>query len=82
MKLAPTTTAADLVGYFAKFGPITKAVVITDKVTGESRGFGFVTFADTEAFEGDLLKVCHFLNGRKVSVKPANLHTRSRVIRF
>ena len=31
---------------FAQFGEITKCMVITDRETGRSRGFGFVTFAD------------------------------------
>ena len=31
---------------FEQFGPVTEAVVITDRDTGQSRGFGFVTFAN------------------------------------
>lgn len=33
---------------FASFGEITEAKVITDRDTGRSRGFGFVTFAQNE----------------------------------
>jgi RNA recognition motif-containing protein len=33
---------------FAKFGEITRATVIKDRVTGKSRGFGFVEMADDE----------------------------------
>ena len=32
---------------FSKFGEITDARVITDRATGRSRGFGFVTFENT-----------------------------------
>lgn len=31
---------------FAEYGEITEAKVITDRESGRSRGFGFVTFAD------------------------------------
>jgi len=34
---------------FERFGEITEAKVITDRETGRSRGFGFVTFAEEEA---------------------------------
>ncbi|MBI5509909.1 MAG: RNA-binding protein [Deltaproteobacteria bacterium] len=34
---------------FARFGEITEAKVITDRDTGRSRGFGFVTFTDENA---------------------------------
>jgi RNA recognition motif-containing protein len=31
---------------FASFGEVVEAVVVKDRETGRSRGFGFVTFAD------------------------------------
>lgn len=34
---------------FAPYGEITEATVITDRETGRSRGFGFVTFANDES---------------------------------
>lgn len=34
---------------FTPMGEIVEAVVITDRATGRSRGFGFVTFADEAA---------------------------------
>ncbi|KAL9254416.1 putative RNA-binding protein ARP1 [Drosera capensis] len=35
--------------YFEQFGEILEAVVITDKNTGRSKGYGFVTFKEPEA---------------------------------
>ena len=35
-------------GAFSRFGEIAEAKVITDRETGRSRGFGFVTFANDE----------------------------------
>ncbi len=42
------TTDDGLRQAFASFGEITEAKVITDRDTGRSRGFGFVTFAQEE----------------------------------
>ena len=43
------TTSESLREAFAKFGEITDAVVVTDRDTGRSRGFGFVTFTEESA---------------------------------
>lgn len=34
---------------FEKFGVVEESIVIEDRESGRSRGFGFVTFADDEA---------------------------------
>jgi RNA recognition motif-containing protein len=37
---------------FAEFGEVTSATIINDKVTGESKGFGFVEMAnDSQALD-------------------------------
>jgi len=41
------TDDAGLRSAFEEFGEVTDAKVITDRDTGRSRGFGFVTFSDT-----------------------------------
>mmetsp|Transcript_7707 Transcript_7707/g.16885 ORF Transcript_7707/g.16885 Transcript_7707/m.16885 type:complete len:531 (-) Transcript_7707:121-1713(-) len=46
--LAPSTTDETLVAYFQQFGEV-ECVVMMDKFTGRSRGFGFATFANAEA---------------------------------
>jgi RNA recognition motif-containing protein len=44
-----TTTADELKTAFGEFGEITDAVIISDKRTDRSKGFGFVEFADEAA---------------------------------
>jgi len=39
----------DLRGYFTPYGEVTSARVISDKTTGQSRGFGFVEMRDDAA---------------------------------
>ena len=39
----------DLREFFAEYGEVASAKVITDKFTGKSRGFGFVEMNDEEA---------------------------------
>ena len=34
---------------FSQFGEVTEAVIISDRMTGRSKGFGFVTFTTEEA---------------------------------
>lgn len=45
------TTAADLRRWFAPFGDVVDAIVVADRGTGRSRGFGFVSFGSPAAAE-------------------------------
>lgn len=47
---------------FAPYGEVTEASVISDKYSGRSKGFGFVTFADNAAAE----KAMAELNGKEI----------------
>jgi len=47
--LSWNTDSESLRNRFSKFGTILDAVVIRDRETGRSRGFGFVTFEDDES---------------------------------
>jgi cold-inducible RNA-binding protein len=66
------TGDAELASAMAAFGDVTDAKVITDKETGRSRGFGFVTFASedsaTQAVSAQTLEV----GGRTVRIDSAN----------
>ncbi len=44
--LSDSTTSANLRAHFEPFGPIIEAVVITDRDSGRTRNFGFVTMLD------------------------------------
>lgn len=50
----------DLKELFAAFGEVTEVAIITDKFSGRSKGFGFVTFAAKESAE----KAIAELNGK------------------
>jgi RNA recognition motif-containing protein len=47
---------------FSPYGEISEAIVISDRYTGRSRGFGFVTFNDDEAAD----KAIEALNGTEL----------------
>ncbi|HVV17308.1 MAG TPA: hypothetical protein VHH90_08905 [Polyangia bacterium] len=47
--LGPQTTAADLRAFFAKFGEVVEAIVVPNRSTGQSRGFGFVSYPSSAA---------------------------------
>jgi RNA recognition motif-containing protein len=39
----------DLKGFFTPYGEVTSARIINDRMTGKSRGFGFVEMSDDKA---------------------------------
>lgn len=56
------TTSDQLREIFAKVGQVAEANVVTDRMTGRSRGFGFVEMATDE----DAKKAINELNGTEV----------------
>ena len=65
-------TADDLKALFAGAGSVTDAAVISDKMTGRSRGFGFVTMgSDEEAKKAIEMFNQADLKGRKINVNIA-----------
>jgi len=67
--LTHKTTTQHLRDKFGRFGSIVDAVVLRWP-DGRSRGFGYVTFADSSA-AASVLKETHSLSGREVDVKRA-----------
>mmetsp|Transcript_74258 Transcript_74258/g.131319 ORF Transcript_74258/g.131319 Transcript_74258/m.131319 type:complete len:194 (+) Transcript_74258:48-629(+) len=49
--LPQEATNDTLTEYFGKFGTITDVVVMTDRETGRSRGFGFVSFDNNDSVD-------------------------------
>jgi cold-inducible RNA-binding protein len=70
--LAWATDDHGLKAAFESFGGVTEAKVITDRMTGRSRGFGFVTFETSEAASEALSFDGQMLDGRTVRVDKAN----------
>ncbi len=64
---------------FAPHGEIEEAVVISDRDTGRSRGFGFVTFEDDEAADKAVAALNGTeLDGRTIRVDVAQAKERNR----
>ena len=62
----------DLRGFFTGFGEVTSAKVITDKFTGQSKGFGFVEMPDTEAAQKAIAELHNgTVDGRTIKVMEA-----------
>ncbi|MBN3300776.1 RB24A protein, partial [Amia calva] len=74
------TTDSSLRKYFEVFGEIEEAVVITDRQTGKSRGYGFVTMADRAAAERACKDPNPIIDGRKANVNLAYLGAKPRVM--
>lgn len=66
------TTSDDLQALFSQHGAVSSATVVTDKMTGRSRGFGFVEFEnDAEADAAIAALNGHDLDGRQITVNEA-----------
>jgi len=70
--LSWNTTDEGLRGAFSRFGDVVEAKVITDRETGRSRGFGFVTMADAGAVQTAIRETDGTtLDGRSIRVNQA-----------
>lgn len=62
--------------YFQQFGDILEAVIISDKLTGRSKGYGFVTFKEAEAARKACEDATPMINGRRANCNLASLGAR------
>lgn len=63
-------TEDELEGAFAAHGEVQSARIITDRYTGQSRGFGFVEMPDNNAAESAI----QALNGREMMGRPLTVN--------
>ncbi len=76
--LSFNTTDDGLREAFEAFGDVTEAKVITDRETGRSRGFGFVSFTDASAADAAIAGMNDKdLDGRTIRVNEAEEKQRS-----
>jgi RNA recognition motif-containing protein len=67
-----SATGAELEGLFGQVGAVTSANVISDKFTGQSRGFGFVEMSSTQDAQSAIEKFNGYeLQGRALTVNEA-----------
>ena len=67
-----SVTSDDLKAAFAAVGTVADAVVISDRNTGRSRGFGFVEMSTAEEAKAAMEKLDQSdLKGRKINVREA-----------
>lgn len=72
------TTDKSLREHFEVYGEIEEAVVITDRQTGKSRGYGFVTMADKAGADRAIKEPNPVIDGRKANVNLAYLGAKPR----
>ncbi|CAH2293044.1 DAZ-associated 1 isoform X4 [Pelobates cultripes] len=65
-----STTQETLRNYFSQYGEVVDCVIMKDKTTNQSRGFGFVKFKDPNCVGTVLASRPHTLDGRNIDPKP------------
>ncbi|WP_205683534.1 RNA-binding protein, partial [Acinetobacter baumannii] len=70
--LAWSTDDRSLQEAFSPYGEVVESKIISDRETGRSRGFGFVTFNDEQSMR-DAIDAMNgkMLDGRSITVNPA-----------
>ncbi|CAN1174182.1 Probable RNA-binding protein ARP1 [Linum perenne] len=74
--LAWETPKEALRQHFDKYGEILEAVIISDKLSGRSKGYGFVTFKEAESAKKACEDASPVINGRRANCNLASLGAR------
>jgi RNA recognition motif-containing protein len=64
------TTQEELQSAFSRFGNVERVSIVTDRDTGQSRGFGFVEMTD----RGEAEKAIAALNGSELNGRAMNVN--------
>ncbi|MBE7158335.1 MAG: RNA-binding protein [Rhodospirillales bacterium] len=68
--LSFNTTETDLQDLFATVGPVQEAIIMQDRMTMKSRGFGFVTMVEA----ADAQKAIEKFHGQQVDGRPLTVN--------
>jgi RNA recognition motif-containing protein len=68
--IAHASTEESLKQLFEQFGAVVSAHIITDKFTGNSRGFGFVQMAN----DSEAAQAIESLNGKELDGRPLRVN--------
>ena len=82
--LSRDTTDDTLKGHFSQYGEITDSVIIADKTTNVSKGFGFITYQEVSSVEACFAARPHNIDGKTVDVKramPKSDNSKTRDVR-
>jgi heterogeneous nuclear ribonucleoprotein A1/A3 len=66
--LSKDTDMSTFKEHFGKYGEITDAVIMKDRLTKKPRGFGFITYSDPSVVDR-VIEDEHVINGKQVEIK-------------
>lgn len=74
-------TDADLATAFAPFGSVISAKVYMDKITGESKGFGFVSYDSADSADAAIASMNGFqIGSKRLKVQHKRIHQRGEYL--
>lgn len=79
--LSWTTTAETLKAYFSQYGDVDDSVVMYDRQTMRSRGYGYVTMKDPEAVQRVISTRPHIVDGKQIDPKQCCARGTERLIK-